>query len=241
MKPCKLVTLFISTALLSSPSFAAVSLKGEEMPMATPYQWTGFYAGLNVGVVKYTMNMTDNQGASFLATIQQTANPKFTGGFQLGYRYQLDLASVSGVYGLEFSGNFSNAQFSKTYGSPFALYEFKAKNELQNLWLLQLIGGIAADKTLLFLAAGFSYTNISGNVTTTDAIPFFNAFSVHKKAFGTALGGGVEYAFSKRFSARLKVDVITPNTYTTYDNTGNSYDIANNIVQGTFGINYKFA
>ena len=243
MKQFKLAaSLIICTSILSSPTFAQAVMKDEVMPITTsaPYNWTGFYAGANVGLVNHTMNITDVQATTFNATIQQVSNPMFTGGLQAGYRRQLDLTKASGVYGLEFSANFSNAKFRKQYGSPFATYQLYSKNELKSLCLLQFIGGIAADKTLLFLAAGLSWSDISGNTTNLDTIPFFNSFSVSKKALGTTLGGGIEYAFTKRISARFKVDVITPNVYSTLDNTGDSFQITNSIVQGTFGVNYNF-
>jgi len=242
MKRFKLAaSIFVSISLLSSAAFAQAALKGEVMPAVAPYNWTGFYAGLNAGFVNHTMNITDTQAASFLATIQQVSNPRFTGGFQAGYRRQLDLTRVSGVYGLEFSADFSNAGFKKEYGSPFALYQLSSENELKDVCLLQLTGGIAADRTLLFLAAGLSWVNITGSTTNLDNIPFFNGFNVNTKELGTAVGGGIEYAYSDTISVRLKIDVITPNTDSSSDNTGNTYQISNNIVQGTLGVNYKFA
>jgi opacity protein-like surface antigen len=173
--------------------------------------------------------------------LQQVSNPSLTGGFQVGYRRQLDLARASGIYGVEFSANFSNASFNKEYGSPFGLYQLYAKNELKHVCLLQLIGGMTADRVMLFLAAGLSYANISGTVTNLDAIAFFHAFNVSNKVFGTALGGGAEYAINDQFSARFKVDVITPNTYTVANDTGGHYFVSNSIVEGTVGINYRFA
>ena len=239
MTQLKLATsLFMSTLLLSSTATAHRSHKDETTSLI--YNWTGLYAGLNAGIVKNTMNVTDNDATTFNATIQQVSNPKFTGGLQVGYRRQLDLTRVSGVYGLEFSTNFAAAKFHKLYGSPYATYQLDSVNELKNLYLLQAIGGIAANRTFLFLAAGLAETTIAGNVTNIDGAPFFNSFSVGKKALGTAVGGGVEYAPCKQFSARLKVDVITPNAYNTTSDTDNIFQVSNNIVEATFGINYTF-
>lgn len=238
MKSYQIVTLAL---LLSSSSFANVSFKGDTMPASIPYNWTGFYAGLNAGVVNHTLNMTDVEATSFNATIQQVSNPRLTGGLQVGYRQQLDFTKASGVYGLELSTNFSNAKFKNDYGSDFALYNFTSKHELKNATLLQLIGGIAADKTLLFLAAGLSWTSISGSVDSLDGAPFFNSFSVSKNQWGTAVGIGAEYACTENISARFKVDMIAPNTYTTSNETDSQFLIANNIVQATLGLNYKFA
>jgi outer membrane immunogenic protein len=244
MKQFKLAaSLFVSISLLSSAAFAQISFKDEAIPFAVtaPHDWTGFYAGLNAGAVRHTLSITDNQATTFNATIQEVSNPQFTGGFQLGYRRQLDLTKASGIYGLEFSANFSNATFNKEYGSAFALYQLSAENTLLNVCLLQLVGGIAADKALLFLTAGLSWTNLSGSMSSQTSVPFFNSFNVDKKALGTTVGAGFEYAFNEKISARLKVDAVTPNTYTTYNNVGDAFQISNSIVQGTFGVNYQFA
>ena len=234
------VSVLVSILAFSPGLYAQALMKDGDMPVSRTHYWTGFYAGLNIGAVNHTMSITDNQAASFLATIDQTSNPKVTGGIELGYRRQLDLTQVSGVYGVELSANFSNAQFKKEYGSPFALYQLSSENELQTVCLLELMGGIAADRTLLFLAGGLSWANISGNTNNLDTIGFFNGFNTNKNVLGTVLGAGIEYAFTDKISARFKIDVITPSTYTTYDNANNSYEIANKIVQGTVGVNYNF-
>lgn len=234
MKQFKLVvSTCVSVSLLSLPIFVQASTP-------EPYNWSGFYAGLNAGAVKHTLSMTDNQATTFYSTIQEISNLKFTGGFQAGYRRQLNLTQVSSVYGLEFSANFSEVKFNKDYGSPFALYQLNANNELKNVDLLELIGGIAADRTLLFFAAGLSWTNVKGSTTNIDGIPFFDSFSVSKKTIGAAIGAGIEYAFNEKFSARFKVDYIMPNAYSTTDNIGDQFQISNDITQGSIGVNYKF-
>lgn len=239
MKQYKLAaSLFVSASLLSTSVFASYFMK-DTVP-GSSYNWTGFYAGLNAGAIKNTMNITDNQASSFNATIQQTSDPAFTGGVQVGYRRQLDLSKASGVYGAELSANSSNARFNQKYGSPFALYQLKTENQINNYVLLQLIGGIAAERTLLFLAVGMSWTNISGSIRNLDIVPFFHSANLDKNVFGTALGGGIEYALTDTFSLRFKVDVITPTTYTVTNGVGDNFQVANNIVQGTLGLNYNF-
>lgn len=242
MKYFKFATSCLVTSLFSSLACAHLSYKGEVSPECnTCINWTGYYAGLNVGAVKHTMNITDTNAASFLATISQELNPRLSGGVQIGYRRQMEMARASAVYGMELSANFSNAEFTRQYGSPYSLYQLEAKNTLKNLVLLQLLGGIAVDRTLLFLAAGMSYIDITGTVTNVSGTPFFNSFSVNKKQFGTALGGGIEYAFTPCISARFKVDVISPSNYSTHDDVDNAYSVSNNIVQAAIAVNYKFA
>lgn len=232
-------SLCIGAALLPFTTIAHVPQKDAAISIAL-HDWTGFYAGLNAGTVKHTMNITDLKAASFNATIQQVSNPKFAGGFQVGLRRQLDTTKASGVYGLEFSAHFADAKFEQQYGSPFALYQLNSQSRLKNVNLMQFIGGIAADKTLLFLAAGLSWVHITGGVKNVDGLPFFDSFSISKKTVSTALGGGIEYAVTDKISARLKVDITTPNTFTTTDNVDNVYQASNSVVLGTFGVNYKF-
>ena len=233
------VTLFLSTVLFSTGIFANAPMKDEAI-VNMPYHWTGFYAGINAGFVRHSMSITDNQAVTFNATIEQKLNPKLTGGLQAGYRYQLLPSQISGVFGIEISDNFSDASFHKIYGSPTALYQLNSENTLKNLLLLQAISGIAVDRTFIFLALGLSWVNVSGSVVNTDGVPFFNSFDVSKEQIGGALGGGVEYAFNDKFSLRFKVDVILSDAFTSLDNAGNSYQVSNNILQGSFGLNYKF-
>lgn len=221
--------------------FSLYSVAHAEVSNKTSPNWTGFYVGLNAGLVNHTMNITDTEATTFLGTIQQVSNPSVTGGLQVGYRRQLDFSSITSVYGVELSANATNANFNKSYGSPSALYQLNSSNSLNSVYLFELLGGIAADRTLLFLAAGLSFANISGSTTSVNGTPFFNSFSMTKGEFGTAIGGGIEYLITDKLSARFKVDVITPNTYSTFDNVGDSFQISNSIVQGTIGINYKFA
>jgi|GEM_PF-1984646 opacity protein-like surface antigen len=245
MKHFKLCTsLVLSTAFLSSTVFAVSFNEWKQevmMPPASPYVWTGYYAGLNLGLVQHTMDITDVNASTFYATIQQNMNPKWIGGLQAGYRRQTDCLRVSTVYGIEFSADFANAKYSKEYGAPFALYQFDARNTLKDVLLLQLTGGIAVDRALFFLAAGLSWINISGSANNLDGAPFFNSYNLDKKQFGTALGAGIEYAVTQKISARFKVDVISANNYTTHDETGNAFEVSNRIVQAVLGVNYNFA
>ncbi len=94
------------------------------------------------------------------------------------------------------------------------MYELQSINKLKNLELLQVTGGIAVDKTLLFLAAGLSSTTISGSLTNLDGTPFFEFLNTGKSTIGWSLGAGLEYALTNKLSARFKVDVLSSNTYT---------------------------
>lgn len=233
--------LFAASLLtLSLSTYAAPSFKDEIAPTQI-HHWTGFYAGINAGAVNHTLDLTDADAASFLATLRQESNPKWTAGLQAGYRHELDMNVLAGVYGLELNVNFANAAFEKQYGSDFALYTLHSSNQLKTTSTLELMAGLAADRLLLFLSGGVSYAHIDGTTRNLDSLAFFNKFSVRKNAFGTVLGGGLEYALTNQLSARFKIDVLTPTTYSTKDNVDNHYQVGNHIVQGTVGLNYQLS
>lgn len=235
------VSVWISASLLPGLTFASVLSKDELIspPIAEGYDWTGFYAGIDLGLVKQTMNITDTQATTFYATLQQEFNPRFIGGFQLGYRHQINPARVTAIYGLEFNANFSDSKSTREYGSPFALYQLSTVNQLKNLHLIEFLAGIAVEQSFFFMGAGFSWTQVNGYVSNINGIPYFNSFTLNSRRISPALSAGVEYAFSDKISARFKVDAVSTNAYSAYDNTSNTYQISNTITQGTFGINYK--
>jgi opacity protein-like surface antigen len=221
-------------------AFSHTLLKDEALSSAPPYNWSGLYAGINLASVKNIMNMTDVEATSFFSTIEQASRPQLSGGFQVGARHQLDSSPISGVYGLEFSANFANATSKNTYGSSFANYQLNSENRLNGLYLLEFIAGIAADKTFLFLAAGCSWTDLSGIVVDLNGLPFFHSFSLSNTSVGTVLGGGIEYAINERVSLRFKADVSSSNTYNTYSDTRDLYQVSNRTIQGAIGVNYRF-
>lgn len=225
-------------SLISSVVFAQ-NLPLDKDVFVASYNWTGVYAGLSAGAIKNTMSVTDTNATYFNATILQIMNPAAIGGIQVGYRRQWDPSVTSGLLGVEFAGNFSDAKFQTIYGTSYTNYQLSSESKLHGSALVQLIGGIASNNTLLFLAGGLSWVNITGSFVNLDEIPFSNVFNTGKKTIGTALGAGIEYAFNNKLSARLKVDVMTSSSYTRLDNVGNRYEIANTVAQGLIGINYK--
>lgn len=202
--------------------------------------WSRYYIGGNLGIVKHTVDVTDNQATTFYATIKETSNPQLSGGFQLGFRLPVSCKPITAMYGLEFSANFANASYQTVFGSPYALYEISAHNQLKNIYLLEALGGIALDKSYMFLGAGFSWTNLSEQMTSLNGVPYFDSFNQTQQTFGTVLSAGLEYAVCKNLSTRFKVDVVSPNNFNVTDNLGNQFNISQLVVQGLFGVNYLF-
>lgn len=230
-----LASLF-STATYASPSFKG-DFKGEAMPVMPSYfSWTGFYVGANLGGIGYSQYVTDIDEADFDSTIHLDSDVKWSGGLQLGWRYQVDCALASGVFGIEGSADWTNAKYNKTFG----VSDYEIKTELKNIWMIQAMGGIAAGRSLLFLGVGAAWADVDGSWTDL-AGDTTREFSTNRTAVGPVVSAGVEYAFTDMISVRVKVDDFMSKHYSNSDGNGNSYLSTNNIVQGTIGLNVKFA
>lgn len=242
MKHVKLVTsAFVLASLFSSVTFANASYKGEVMPlMPAYYNWTGFYAGVNVGGVDYTSYVTDIDQFDYDSTLRLDPNASWTGGLQIGWRYQVNNAPAAGVFGVEGSFNWVNHTYSTTFGGGGAVPDYDISTKLKNIWMIQAMGGIAADRTLLFLGAGVAWVDVSGSWVSLDGNSKRD-FSTSKNQVGGVLSAGVEYAFTDMISLRLKVDDVVTKRYSNSNDDGFTFLTSNNVVQATLGLNVKFA
>jgi outer membrane immunogenic protein len=237
MKHVKLAaSAFILASLFTSVTYAKVSYKGEVAPMAPAFSWTGFYVGANVGGVGYSQYVTDIDESDFDSTLHLDPNGKWSGGAQIGWRYQVDCAMASGVFGIEGSVDWTDAKYSRTFG----VTDYDIDTKLKSLWMVQAMGGIAVDRTLLFLGAGAGWADLDGSWTDLAGDTTRN-FDTNKTVVGPVVSAGIEYAFTDMISVRAKVDELFASRYTRTDGRGNSFLINNNIVQGTIGLNVKFA
>src|SRR5260221_3260625 len=131
MKHFKLASsAVILASIFSTVAYAKTSYK-DEVPMvaAAPFSWTGFYVGVNLGGIHYSQYVSDIDEADFDSTLHLDADFKWSGGFQLGWRYQLDCALASGVFGVEGSVDWTNADYSKTFG----VSDYDIKSRLKNI------------------------------------------------------------------------------------------------------------
>lgn len=236
MKHIKLTaSAFILASLFTSATFAHTSYKGE-VPMAPAFSWTGFYIGANVGGVGYSQDITDVDQVTFGSTLHLDPNGSWSAGAQLGWRYQVDCALASGVFGIEGSVDWADADYSRTFG----LDNFTVKTKLKNLWMAQAMGGIAVNRTLMFLGIGAGWANIDGSFTDFIDADTTTTFNINKTVVGPVVSAGVEYAFTDMISVRVKVDDLITQRYTRSNDFGNDFRITSNIVQGTVGLNIKF-
>jgi outer membrane immunogenic protein len=192
------VVLLGSVAL---PAMAADLPSRKEAPVyiapAPVYSWTGFYVGAEFGGQwgQNTTSLVNNFTQNTLLTTGNYNTSGVVGGGLIGYNYQIN-QFVLGVEG-DLTGSSNQGRFTTPVGlaSQNSQYGFGAgvRGRL----------GFAMDRTLIYATGGWAYETID----QTYANPLVNNFlqqRISTERSGYTIGGGVEYAFSPNWSARLE-------------------------------------
>jgi len=179
---------------------------------AAPYNWTGFYVGLNGGGA---------WGRSSFTGAFPTANFDTSGGLvggTLGYNWQTGQL----VFGLE-----GDIDWSDIRGSATCL---ATTCETRNDWLGTARGriGYAFDRFLPYVTGGAAFGNIKSTITSTG--------STDNGKAGWTLGGGVEAVIAGPWS--LKAEYLYADLGNGSTIAGTTSDFRANIVRA--GINYRF-
>ena len=155
-------------------------------------RWAGSYAGLSLGGMLGTT--TANDGAFLWSGGDQSlTDAAYSVGILGGHNW---LFGPQGFVGLEVDLNWTNFHPERRWaGGSFI-------NEAEWNWFstVRARGGIAHDKTLLFVTAGLALVDVEysfGDVTDSD----YWANS-SKTSLGYTAGAGVEYAYNDQMSLR---------------------------------------
>ncbi len=257
-----LAALSLTTLASTTAAFAADLPQRSVAPVfasAPAFSWTGFYVGVNAGYNATQFDRTASANPGFIGgapsvnlintigTRSIKANG-FTGGLQGGYNYQIN----SLVFGLEGDFNFVGAKKSLNPESSLAgSYILASSSNVE--WLATIRGrlGFALDRLLVYGTAGIAF----GSVKVFDEVDFRpngapglgQAATSSNTRTGYALGGGLEYAFTKNWTMKaeyLYVDLgktsYTHGAVAGFPNTtiGVSNQTKLNIAR--VGVNYKF-
>ena len=206
-----------------------------------PFSWSGFYVGGNLGAGWSHRSLTDSRfGLQF---DNGNNNATFVGGGQVGFNYQIN----NFVLGAE--GDFDwAAKNSNTGTGVFIPTVGTIGVTSNNRWISSLAArfGVAVDRLLFYGKAGGGWVGADGFTLTNSTGASFLAASSRTDS-GWLAGGGVEWAITDAWSARLEYDYlglgnrtftvplgspILPNdTFTTHNR---------NVQMATVGINYRF-
>jgi outer membrane immunogenic protein len=194
---------------------ADLALKAAEPPA---YEWTGCYAGLNLGGGSSGTNFSSAVGPG---THLLGADPAIVtgsgggganadgvlGGGQVGCNWQ----TGTFVLGLEgdfdyFHGNpnFSNNTNTLSDGvTPFTLSQSLTSNYLATI---RPRIGIGADRNLAYITGGAAFTRVSYTESYSDgaAPPGMGAAAASRNLVGWTVGAGWEYAFADHWTVRAE-------------------------------------
>jgi outer membrane immunogenic protein len=239
----------LAIAVLSATATASFAA---DLPMPykayTPYEkvrdWTGFYAGLNLGGGFGNTKSDFSSGGTYFASASNNLTG-FIGGGQFGYNWQ----SGPAVFGLETDIQYSGQKGSIDAPPCPALVcgtATSASYSQKMPWFGTVRGriGYAADGWLLYATAGYAYTNLKTGASATDGVI---SASVNQTQFrsGWTAGMGAEMMLTANWSARVEYLYLDfgkvssswdfPAIPATVNSSTRFYD---NIVR--VGLNYRF-
>lgn len=213
----KLKTMFagLGAALLATTAMAA-DLPRKTAPVAPAFTavpiftWTGFYVGAHAG---YAFGTTRSTGAGGF-----NDPDGFIGGGQIGYNYQIDRF----VVGLEADISGTDIK-SRGPGVGFGA----SKATVDYLGTVRLRAGYAIDRFLPYLTGGLAYGGSNVRIPGVG--------SKDSTTVGWTLGGGVEYAFTNNWTARIEgLYVDLPRETVGTAKVGHEFGVVR------AGVNYKF-
>jgi outer membrane immunogenic protein len=198
---------------LSSAFAADMAVKAPPMYEPAPvWSWTGFYIGANAGAgwgtTESSLSSISAGGLSVPVNlpIDQNSRSGFLGGGQIGYNYQMGWA----VLGVQ-----ADIEGMDVQGTTPCIVAFSCS--ANSHWLATVtgrIGGVVADKTLIYVKGGAAWMNTTHTFSSSSALGLGiggiggASISADSTPVGGLLGMGVEYAFSPNWSAFIEYDYI---------------------------------
>jgi outer membrane immunogenic protein len=243
-------SLFVATALsltLGSMAKAADLPVKAPAPAAVPhgpYNWTGLYVGGNIGGSwggHRTVATVD--GA---ALVDATAHPDgVIGGGQIGYNWQ----TGSWVFGLEadIQGSGQKGGWTQNFTVLGVTGSSTTSDKLDYFGTVRGRVGYAWDRQLLYFTGGWAYGRETINNTTTVAGVSVTTTTRNDITDGWTVGGGWEWAFADRWSARIEYLYIDFGSDSAGSGSGatpggtltvTTNHLTDNVVRA--GLNYKF-
>jgi len=208
--------LLAATALVASAGIAAAADLPSRVVKPAPFapvvapNWTGFYVGLNAGfAITNSGRMVDLDGWNGIGDYNRIrSKTPFTGGAQAGFNWQMG----SIVLGAEGDINYLNYKSSGpaldvATGAVTAGGDTIGTKKANILATLRARAGFSAlnDTLLLYVTGGVAFSDLKYSLvdacSTGACGGGLAAGSAHQNV-GYALGGGVEYAVTRNWSAK---------------------------------------
>jgi len=216
----------LATITMTDAANAADIARRQEMPIKAPayyapYNWTGFYVGINGGGGWGRSEWTNVSGSSGGFDV----SGGLVGG-TIGYNWQLG----QWVFGLEGDIDWSNIRGSTSSGIC-AGTPCETKNDWLGTGRMRI--GYAFDRFLPYVTGGVAFGDVKGSVAGFGSSSDTNT--------GWTVGGGIEAAIAGPWTAKIEylyVDLGNNNCSGGSCAVSTNVDFHTNIVRG--GINYRF-
>ena len=209
------------------------------IPVAPPYNWTGFYIGGNLGAGFSNGSFSDTLGSTFT----NSTNTTFLGGGQVGVNYEFWGGLVIGAEAMFDWAPNQNNNITATNGVN------TATAQINNRWLTTATGklGYAWDRVLVYGKGGGAWVGQNSSSLAINGVP--SSFSSSSSTnWGWTAGLGVEWAFWGNWSARAEYDYIGLNNQSFTVSAMAPGAFAGDVISAnsrsinmfTAGVNYKF-
>ncbi|GJE29476.1 outer membrane protein [Methylobacterium organophilum] len=243
LKPISAALLCLGTGLASAQAADLPRRAAPPLPPVPPaFTWTGFYAGVNAGYGFRSAPSSFTDATYGTVTQSKTDRGGFLGGGQIGYNYQFT-PGAGFVVGVEtdIQGTaFAKADAAYLGTTPY----YTIGSTLDYFGTVRGRVGYAFDRVLIYGTGGFAY---GGGSKSSYAASYTGTLPSDFRT-GYAFGGGFEYAFTEKLSAKIEalyVNLKQSSTSTTvYDSSVPAYyglaktDPGFAVVRA--GVNYRF-
>ena len=230
----KFLLVTASVVALASPALAADMSAPAPAPYVKapyappPFTWAGLYIGGHAGYSWGNIKSIDPTGATADSAVDTKG--ALAGG-QIGYLYQMG----PWVLGVEGTMAWSDVKFSSV--GPFGIGTILVKNDY--IGTVAGRAGYAFDRALLYGKGGVAFTR--DVLAATDGLGGTSNGTFNRT--GYVVGGGLEYAFWDKWSARVEYNYLDFGTKLEIPGaTGGLIvipsNIKNNISTVSFGVNY---
>jgi outer membrane immunogenic protein len=199
--------------------------------VAPLFTWTGFYIGGNIGAAWAQGDVTTDFGTTWTRS-----DAKFIGGGQLGFNYQ----AGAFVFGVEGDFDFTSGKKS----SPFVTvggHSVQAVGEWNWLTTVAARLGFAWDRALFYGKVGYGWSRTSVNIE--DAAGFVWCCGWGNTNSGLLVGGGIEYAFTNNWTAKIEYNWLNLQSRTFTGSIGTqtgTFSVNPDVQMVKAGFNYKF-
>lgn len=191
------VALCSATAATAADLPQVADFYAPPLPVQADYDWTGFYAGANVGFVFFKEDMDatpDGVGVGIPFDASET-DTSFTYGGQIGYNHQIGAL----VLGVEGDFNFLDVGSDLTFtGKNTTNWE----SDYDWFATVRARAGFASGNTLFYATGGVAW--LHGEFDIRTAVLPAVAASDKEVLLGYTVGGGIEHAFSETLSGKAE-------------------------------------